>query len=113
MDGNPAPLQLSPEAMRDLGHAVVDDIVAHFAELPDKPVTNRASRAALDALLQEPLPEQGADPQAVLQTVREAVMGNIMHPDHPRFFAFVPGPSNFVGAMGDALAAGFNVFAGT
>ncbi len=113
MDGNPAPLQLSPEAMRDLGHAVVDDIVAHFAELPDKPVTNRAGRAALDALLQEPLPEQGADPQAVLQTVREAVMGNIMHPDHPRFFAFVPGPSNFVGAMGDALAAGFNVFAGT
>jgi glutamate/tyrosine decarboxylase-like PLP-dependent enzyme len=37
----------------------------------------------------------------------------MMHVDHPRFFAFVPGPGSFVGAMADALAAGFNVFAGT
>ena len=32
---------------------------------------------------------------------------------HPRFFAFVPGPSNFVSVMADALAAGFNVFNGS
>ena len=113
MDGTPGHLQLSPEAMRALGGAVIDEIVAHFAELPGKTVTNLAGRAALDALLQEPPPEHGADPLAVLQTVRDAVTGYIMHPDHPRFFAFVPGPSNFVGAMGDALAAGYNVFAGT
>jgi glutamate/tyrosine decarboxylase-like PLP-dependent enzyme len=31
--------------------------------------------------------------------------------DHPRYFAFIPGPSNFVGAMGDAIASGFNVLA--
>ena len=36
-----------------------------------------------------------------------------MHVDHPRFFAFVPSPSNFVSVMADALASGFNVFAGT
>jgi glutamate/tyrosine decarboxylase-like PLP-dependent enzyme len=33
--------------------------------------------------------------------------------NHPRFFAFVPSPGNFVSAMADALAAGFNIFAGT
>ncbi|HEY6111268.1 MAG TPA: pyridoxal-dependent decarboxylase, partial [Chthoniobacterales bacterium] len=38
---------------------------------------------------------------------------NNLHVDHPRFFAFVPGPNNFVSAMADALAAGFNVFNGT
>jgi glutamate/tyrosine decarboxylase-like PLP-dependent enzyme len=32
---------------------------------------------------------------------------------HPRFFAFVPGPSNFVSVMADALASGFNVFNGS
>ena len=32
--------------------------------------------------------------------------------DHPRFFAFMPMPSNPVG-VGDPLAAGFSVFAGT
>ena len=36
-----------------------------------------------------------------------------MHLDHPRFFGFVPSPSNFVSAMGDALVAGMNPFAGT
>jgi glutamate/tyrosine decarboxylase-like PLP-dependent enzyme len=34
------------------------------------------------------------------------------HLDHPRFFAYVPSPGNFVGAMADALASGFNPFAG-
>jgi glutamate/tyrosine decarboxylase-like PLP-dependent enzyme len=37
----------------------------------------------------------------------------MMHPDHPRYFAFVPGPGNYVSAMADALASGFNVFGGT
>jgi glutamate/tyrosine decarboxylase-like PLP-dependent enzyme len=36
-----------------------------------------------------------------------------LHVDHPRFFAFVPGPNNFVSTMADALAAGFNIFNGT
>src|SRR5258708_31598764 len=37
----------------------------------------------------------------------------MMHGDHPGFFAFVPSPGNFVSVMADALASGFNVFAGT
>ena len=39
-------------------------------------------------------------------------MAAITAVDHPRFYAFVPGPGSFVGAMADALASGFNVFAG-
>jgi len=33
--------------------------------------------------------------------------------DHPRFFAFVPGPGNFVSAMADALVAGTNPYVTT
>jgi aromatic-L-amino-acid decarboxylase len=36
-----------------------------------------------------------------------------MHVNHPRFFGFVPGPGNYVSVMAEALAAGYNVFAGT
>jgi glutamate/tyrosine decarboxylase-like PLP-dependent enzyme len=32
---------------------------------------------------------------------------------HPRFYAFIPSPGNFVSAMADALAAGYNPFVGT
>jgi glutamate/tyrosine decarboxylase-like PLP-dependent enzyme len=53
------------------------------------------------------------DPQEVFSLVEEGVLTKIMHLDHPRFFAFVPGPGGFVGAMADALASGFNIFSST
>ncbi len=55
----------------------------------------------------------GRDPTAVLDRIERDVLSHSMPLDHPRFFAFVPGPSNLLGAFADALAAGFNVFAGT
>jgi len=99
--------------MRALGYRVIDMLVEHFETLPEKPVTRKADRASLEGRLRETLPEQGTDPLAVLDQVERDVFENIMHLDHPRFFAFVPSPSNFVGVMAEALAAGFNVFAGT
>ncbi|MFN2242971.1 MAG: pyridoxal phosphate-dependent decarboxylase family protein [Anaerolineae bacterium] len=106
-------LALSSEEMRELGYRVVDLIVEHFETLSEKPVTRRSDRASLEASLRQPCPEGGADPLAVLERLKCEVLDNIMHLDHPRFFAFVPSPSSFVGAMADALASGFNVFAGT
>jgi len=107
------PLSLSPEEMRSLGYRVIDMLVEHFATLSEKRVTRKADRATMEALLRDELPESGTDPLTVLDQVERDVLGNIMHLDHPRFFAFVPSPSNFIGVMADALAAGFNVFAGT
>ena len=53
------------------------------------------------------------DASDLLDQIQRDVFSNIMNVDHPRFLAFVPGPSNYVGAMADALASGYNVFAGT
>jgi aromatic-L-amino-acid decarboxylase len=106
-------LMLSREQMREMGYRVVDLIVEHMEELPERPVTRREGREKLEAELGEPPPDQGSDPLQVLERARRDVLGSIMHLDHPRFFGFIPGPSNFVGAMADALAAGFNVYAGT
>lgn len=96
-----------------MGYKVVDLIVDHFDNLRDKPVTRKAGRAELERELREPIPETGADVEEVLHQVRDHVFENIMHTDHPRFFAFIPSPSNYVGAMADALVSGFNPFAGT
>ena len=109
----PSTLNLSREDMRALGYRVVDILVEHFQELPGKPVTRKADRPTLEARLREALPEHGANALEVLDQLQRDVFSNIMHTDHPRFFAFVPSPSNFVSVMADALAAGFNVFAGT
>ncbi|MBS1827354.1 MAG: aminotransferase class I/II-fold pyridoxal phosphate-dependent enzyme [Acidobacteria bacterium] len=106
-------LQLSPEEMRRLGYRVIDMIVDHIATLPQSPVGAKASPQALHDVLSQPLSDHPADPHELLDFLQHEILPNNLKVDHPRFFAFVPGPNNFVSAMADALAAGLNVFNGT
>jgi glutamate/tyrosine decarboxylase-like PLP-dependent enzyme len=110
---NPGELELSREEMRQLGHQVVDLLVEHFATLRDQPIGRKADRSSLMAALDEPPPRWGTPPTVLLQRLEREVFPNCLRVSHPRFFAFVPSPSNYVSAMADALASGFNVFAGT
>lgn len=106
-------LELSAEEMRALGYQVVDLLVDHFAGIHDEPVGRKAGRAELQALLGGSIPEGPANARELFGPLKEQLFTNMLHVDHPRFFAFVPSPNNFVSVMADALAAGFNVFTGT
>jgi glutamate/tyrosine decarboxylase-like PLP-dependent enzyme len=106
-------LQLSPEEMRTLGYQIVDMIVDHFEHVEDISLATRADRHTLEQRLREPLPEKGRPVEQVLEQLQSDVFANIVPLDHPRFFAFIPGPNNFVSVMADALTSGFNPFAGT
>src|SRR5262245_17193273 len=105
-------LELTSEEMRSLGYRIVDQIVEHFETLENKPVMRVSPRVELEAELREPLPEEPAPVDALFDQLQRAVWPNIGNVQHPRFFAFIPSPSNFVSVMADALAAGFNPFAG-
>src|SRR5438105_1880463 len=104
---------LSREEMRKFGYAVVDLLAEHFAEGDNDRVGAKADPAKLIPLFDVDPPENGRDPNEILAELKRDVFPNNLHVDHPRFFAFVPGPNNFVSTMGDALAAGFNIFNGT
>ena len=106
-------LELSREGMRDLGYRVVDLLVEHFATLHEQPVRGWGSRAEMEARFREPAPESPSEPAAVLARLERDLLPFFTRVSHPRHFAFVPVPSNFVGAMADALVAGLNPFAGT
>ncbi|MGH8593537.1 MAG: pyridoxal phosphate-dependent decarboxylase family protein, partial [Gammaproteobacteria bacterium] len=108
-----SPLEMSPEEMRQLGYRVIEMIIEHFEQLRDKPVTRVADRRQLERRLREPIPENRTAISTLLDQLEHDVFDNIMHMDHPRFFAYVPGPTNFVSVMADALATGFNVFSGS
>ena len=110
---DPSKLQLSKEEMRTLGYRVVDLLVDHFAHEADDTLGAVPTREEMETRLREECPEEGTDPDAVLDQVENVILPNTMRVDHPRFFGFVPGPNNFVGVLADALAAGFNVFSGT
>jgi aromatic-L-amino-acid/L-tryptophan decarboxylase len=104
-----SPFALSAQEMRELGYRVVDRIVAHFATLRQQPAGGRLEPPRLS---RTPPPEEGAHVEEVLAYLDREVFPAMMRTDHPRFFAFVPAPSNFVSAMADALASGLNVFVG-
>ena len=108
-------LSLSSEEMRALGYRVIDMIVEHIETVPEKPVAHahKGARPGLEARLREPLPEHATAPEAVLEQLQRDVFSHLSHADHPRFFAFIPSPSNYVSVLADALAVGFNVFQGT
>ncbi|MBV7340052.1 aminotransferase class I/II-fold pyridoxal phosphate-dependent enzyme [Chloroflexi bacterium TSY] len=104
--------KLSPDKMRKIGYQVIDMLVDHYDTVAEKPVTRNPTRAKLEELLREPLPIEGTEIDPLLSQLRDDVFANVMHVDHPRFFAFVPSPSNFISVMAETLIAGHNVFAG-
>jgi len=106
-------LELTPQQMRALGYRVVDLIADHFARVHEKRVGTKGDPARLRPALLEPIPENPKTEDEIFARLNADVLPNIMNLFHPRFFAFVPGPANFVSAMGDALASGFNVFNGS
>ena len=107
------PLTLPPDEMRRLGYQVIDLIVDALSGLRERPPSHRATPAELAGVLHEPVPAAGADPEEVLRQAVHDVLAPAMRVDHPRFFAYVPIPSNYVGVLADLLSSGFGIFAGT
>lgn len=105
-------LELTKSEMQEYGHQVVDAIVEHFDTQNQKYPVATASRKEMDSLFLEDVPEKPTDARLVLDFVLQKVMTQSNVVSHPKSYSFVPGPSNFISAMGDALASGFNIFSG-
>ena len=102
-------LELPPEDMRRLGYRVIDAIVEHRSSLADQPTVRVGKPDALRAALGGPPPDAPGDAAAALERLLEEVVPWAARNDHPRWFARIAGPSNYVSALADAVAAGFNL----
>lgn len=105
-------LTLTTEAMRRLGYRVVDHLVERWAGMEAAAIPGPEDREALRRELTAPPPAAGEDPAAVIDRVVTRVLARAAPTGHPRFFGFIPSPSNFVAVLADALVAGFNPFGG-
>jgi glutamate/tyrosine decarboxylase-like PLP-dependent enzyme len=99
--------------MRDLGYRAIDSIVDRLATLSTRSTGRKADAAVIRPLLAGRLSELPTPPADVLAELERDILSYCGAVDHPRFFAFVPGPNNYVSTIADALASGYNVFAGT
>ncbi|MGH7477515.1 MAG: pyridoxal phosphate-dependent decarboxylase family protein [Longimicrobiales bacterium] len=106
-------LELDAQTMRRLGERVLERVLARVASLADAPAWRHAPRAQLAPALHEPPPAAPADPFALIDELCDAVLPLASSVDHPRFLAYVPGAATWPGVLGDWLAVGYNIFAGT
>ncbi len=109
----PDGLELDPETMRELGYRVVDLLVERIATIDKSRVWRGASRAEMESRLREPPPERPTQFDELLRRLEADVLPFMGQHDHPRFFGYVPGCPTWPGILGDFLASGVNVFAGT
>ncbi len=80
--------------------------------MADGPVGKTAGRAAMEALLRQPPPEDGEEFSQVLEEVYAKIVPYTMRLNHPRFLAFIPAAPTFVSMLGDWLCAALNIFSG-
>ena len=107
------PLAMSPNEMRQLGYKAVDKVVEHLASIRDKPATRKLSVPEAKQRFGEKLAADPVAPSQLLDEICDNALSSIMHLEHPRFFGYIPGPSSFVGVIGELLTAGFNIYGGT
>ncbi len=106
------PLQLSHDEMKALGTQALDLVIRHFETNRENPVAVTLSRAETERMLRTPLPESATPVKELVEILARDVFPNALKSDHPRFYAFVPSPTNFVSVIGDLLISGHNLFAG-
>ncbi len=105
-------LKLSKKEMQQYGYKIIDHIVEHFENQDSKKPVTIASRMEMDALLAEQIPDQPTPANEVLDYVMDRVIPYCNIVSHPKSYSFVPGPSNYISAMADTIATGFNIFSG-
>jgi len=103
---------MTEKEMKKLGYQVIDAIVDHRHNLSSKRVFNKPDFELLDSIINPTMPLEADDPTAVFKELNKMVSEHVTHIDHPRFFSFIPGPSNYYSVLADTLSTGHNVFAG-
>ena len=103
-----APLEMTPDAFREAGHRLVDEISAFPESLPNRPVTPAETPRAVRDLLPDALPDEGVDPTSLLAETTPIVLDHSLLNGHPRFFGYIWASAAPIGALGDLLAAAVN-----
>ncbi len=104
-----APLEMSPDQFRTLGHQMVDRIADFLAALPQRSVTpGEPPQAVRDALGRGSLPEEGAEPGRLLEEAAQLLFEHSLLNGHPRFWGYITSSAAPIGALGDLLAAAVN-----
>jgi len=95
------------DAMRALGHRMVDDMMTFLQTVRERPVWQPIP-GEVKARFDEPLPKEPQPPEEVYQSFKKDILPNPMGNIHPRFWGWVMGNGTPLGMLAEMLAAGMN-----
>jgi aromatic-L-amino-acid decarboxylase len=98
---------LDSPTRRRLGYHLIDQIDNFFASLPDRPVQLPSDQRSF-AALNNPLPENGEDPDKVLDEVFREMVETGFHVPSANYFGLMNPTPTYVGVMAEALVAALN-----
>jgi glutamate/tyrosine decarboxylase-like PLP-dependent enzyme len=103
---------LSTEEFKRIGYRVIDEIAEYLATVRDVPVFAAKKPGEVEAVFDEPMPEDGQTPDEIVDTWREKIVPNATHLGSPRYFGFVNGSGSHMAVFADAMAAAVNMNSG-
>lgn len=96
------------EALRRLGHRMVDDAMAHLRTRGEDRVWTELGAEERAAMVSEPIPRAGEGAEAAYAAFRDRVLPYGPGGTHPRFWGWVTGTGTPVGVLAELLAATVN-----
>jgi aromatic-L-amino-acid decarboxylase len=95
------------EAMRVLGHRMIDDMMAYLETIRERPVWQPIPEGVKDNL-RKPLPLDPQEPEDIYEEFLDYILPHPMGNIHPRFWGWVIGTGTALGMLAELLAAGMN-----
>jgi aromatic-L-amino-acid/L-tryptophan decarboxylase len=109
-----APLEMTEEQFRSLGHELIDRVASFLASIREREVTPAESpdkvRAALEAT--QSLPEDGKQAGDLLNCAGELLFDHSLFNGHPRFCGYITSSAAPIGMLAELLAAAVNANVG-
>ena len=103
---------LNTAQLEEAVKAFVHDFCEHKHNINDQPVFIEPSDEQIEKIKNIGFPKKGRAVGEVVKELEDEVFKYSGTTDHPRFFAFVPGPASCVSWLGDVMTTAYNVHAG-
>jgi aromatic-L-amino-acid decarboxylase len=99
------------EAMRQLGHRMLDDMLDYMKSVRERPVWQHVPER-IKAHFSSPVPHDSQSPEEIYSEFVENVLPYPMGNIHPRFWGWILGTGTVMGAFAELLAATMNTNTG-
>ncbi|XP_055533927.1 aromatic-L-amino-acid decarboxylase [Wyeomyia smithii] len=96
---------MNAEEFRVYGKQMIDYICDYGNTIEERDVAPTVDPGFLRQLLPDEAPQKGEDFKRMLEDVEHNIMPNMVHWNHPRFFAYFPSGNSYPSILGDMLSS--------